>query len=188
MSYRSLYVGSPNEFGGRHVILFAADAERGFAASAGDTLMIELEETPAEGMRWHLAAAPAGFRLDHDCWIQDGSFTKKGPRRVKHANDPLMRRILLELRPEAEPGEVLLQYGPTAAPYDAAGLYVQLAPSEVAASWSVSLDDVHTSALAQQGLPGRGRAQPPPLPFELQAGVRTRPSSFSSAAFQRVRP
>lgn len=180
--YKTLYVAAPNDFGGNYVILFKRDDGRAFGVAAEDSLMIELEETPAEGLRWHVLEAPPGFIIHSDEWIDDGTFTKKGTRRVKNQLDPLTRRIIMNIDYGAEEGDVTLVLAPTDLPYDEFGFVQILLEEEVKARWSVEIDSTDVPAREQLGLPGRGKGQPFLHEVAVKGSVRERLSPLAERA------
>lgn len=175
---KPLYVAAPNDFGGNFVILFDRDDGRAFAVSPEDSLMIELEERPSEGLRWHVVEAPPGFIVHYDEWIQDGSFTKKGTRRVKNQHDPLTRRVIMHVDYGAEPGDIVLVLGPSDVEHDEYGFAI-VPEDQVAGQWSVQIDDTETPAREQAGLPGRRRGESPLYEVPLTSGPRQRLSALA---------
>jgi hypothetical protein len=185
-SYRPLYIGGTDDSGGRCVILFPEDDDRALALAPGDSVMIELEEWPASGQRWHVVGAPPGFVIAWDRWISDGTFTKKGPRKVKHQNDPATRRIIINVDFGAEPGEIRLELGPEQSAQDGFG-FAQILPQDVAGHWSVLVDDVDLPLLEQCGLPGRAKGQPLGHKIIFVGGPRARLSALALPTVKRQR-
>lgn len=180
MGYDRLPVGSSNEIGGHHVILLERDSGRAFSVAPCDSVMIELEELPVSGQRWHVADSPPGFSVIEDGWLRDHTFTKKGTRRAAHRGDLVTRRILLNVDYGAEAGEIALVFGPEQAAYDEWGL-AQLDEREIDDRWSVFIDevDLETPLSSQRDLPGRRKGEPQVHELPLVIGARGRLSGLA---------